>query len=366
MSYDYLIVGSGLFGSTFGNIAHSNGKKCLIIDKKNHIAGNIYSEKRSGIDVHVYGPHIFNTKNEEVWNYVNRFCQMNEYWHLAKANYKGMIYSLPFNMNTFQELWGCKNPDEAKKIIDQKRIKIDNPQNLEEQALSMVGQEIYEKLIYGYTKKQWMCEPCELPASIIKRIPFKFEFDNRYHNAIYSGIPQNGYTDMIQNMLEGIQVELGVDFFEDKQKWLKVAKKIIYTGRIDEYYDFKFGELNYRTLKFEHQTLDCENYQGVSQMNFTDFNTPYTRIVEHKHFNPKPNNKTIITYEFPVEWHKDAIPYYPINNYENNEIYNKYKIESEKDKNLLINGRLGKNLYVDMDQIVAMAMNVAKSEQLIF
>ena len=362
--YDYLIVGAGLFGATFANLAFKKGKKCIVIDKRTHVAGNAHTKNIDGIDVHMYGPHIFNTKNEEVWRYVNKFCTMNEYWHLVKANHKGKLYSLPFNLNTFQELWGCNTPEEAKFLIEQKRILISNPQNLEEKALSLVGEEIYEKFIYGYTKKQWMCEPRELPASIIERIPFKFEFNNRYHDSIYSGIPNEGYTEMVRNMLLGVRVELSVDFLLDKEKWLKVAEKTIYTGAIDQFYNYKYGELGYRTLKFESQTLNQENYQGVSQVNFTDMETPYTRIVEHKHFNPKPNNKTIITHEYPIEWQKGAVPYYPINNSQNNEIYNKYKEESKKDINVLIRGRLGQYVYIDMDQTIAMAMNTAKEEQL--
>lgn len=358
--YDYLICGSGLFGSTFANIAHSKGKKCLVMEKRNHIAGNVYSEKREGIDVHVYGPHIFQTKHKYIWDYVLNFCEMLDYWHIVKANYKDKIYSLPFNMNTFQELWGCNTSEEAKILIEQKRIKIENPKNLEEQALSMVGQEIYEKLIRDYTKKQWMHDPKDLPASIIKRIPLRFEFNNNYHDALYSGIPKDGYTNLVENMLEGIEVRLNEDFFDTN--WNLIAKKIIYTGPIDRFFNYRYGELEYRTLKFEHKTLNIPDFQGISQMNYTSEDIAYTRIVEHKHFNQKNTNNTIITYEYPEIWNKDSVPYYPVTTDENKEIYVKYKKEAAKLENVIFGGRLAQYVYIDMDQTISMAINATKKE----
>lgn len=363
MKYDYLIVGAGLFGATFSNIMSSHNKKCLVLEKRNHIAGNVFSKKIDDIDVHIYGPHIFHTNNEKVWNYIKQFAEFNNYRHLAKANYEDKLYSLPFNMNTFKELWGVESIEDAKKILDEKRIKIDHPKNLEEQALSMVGKEIYEKFIYGYTKKQWNHEPKELPASIIKRIPVRFEYNNEYHpNSIYGGIPINGYTEMVENMFGETQVELDIDYFKAQNYWHNLAKKILYTGPIDRFFNYKFGHLEYRTLKFEHKQIEKENYQGYSQINYTSEKIPYTRVIEHKHFNLKPNNKTVITHEYSENWSENAEPYYPVNTTENDLMFKKYKEEASKLKNVIINGRLGNYVYVDMDQTIAMAMNLAYEE----
>jgi UDP-galactopyranose mutase len=359
---DYLIIGAGLFGATFSNIMKKNGKKCLVLEKRNHIAGNVFTKKLNDIDIHIYGPHIFNTNNEKVWNYVNQFANFNNYKHVVKANYENEIYSLPFNMHTFKELWGVESAEEAKKLLNEKKIKIKKPRNLEEQALSIVGKEIYEKLIYGYTKKQWNHEPKELPASIIKRLPFRFEYNNDYHNSTYGGIPKNGYTEIVENMLEGIQVELEVDYFSNKNYWDRLCKKILYTGPIDKFFDYKFGALEYRSLEFKQEEVEKENYQGYSQVNYTSEKVPYTRIIEHKHFNLKPNKKTIITYEYPKNWTKNAEPYYPVNTKENDLIFKKYKKEASKLKNVIINGRLGNYVYINMDQAIAMAMNVANEE----
>lgn len=354
--YDYLVVGAGLAGATFARVMTDKGYKCLVIDRRDHIAGNAYSEVREGIDVHVYGPHIFHTDNERVWEYVNRFTKFNHFVLCTIANYKGELYNLPFNMNTFHAMWGVNTPAEAKEKIAQQVAEsgITEPKNLEEQAIALGGRDIYEKLIKGYTSKQWG-RPCnELPAFIIKRLPFRMIFDNNYFNHPHQGIPVDGYTKMVERMLDGIEVRLGVDFLSEKEKYENIAATILYTGPIDEYYNYTYGALEYRSLRFETQTLDTDNFQGVAIMNFTDAETPYTRIVEHKHFKfgEGSPDKTVITREYPAYWKQGDEPYYPVNNEVNNSLYLKYKKKAESEKNIIFAGRLGQYQYFDMDKVI--------------
>lgn len=354
--YDYLIVGAGLAGATFARIMTDRGYKCLVIDKRDHIAGNVYSKKIEGIEVHQYGPHIFHTDNERVWEFVNRFTKFNHFVYSPIANYKGELYNLPFNMNTFSKLWGLSTPAEVKaKIASQvKEAGITKPKNLEEQAIMLVGTDIYEKLIKGYTAKQWG-RPCnELPAFIIKRLPVRFTFDNNYFNHPHQGIPMGGYTKWVRNMLEGIEVRLETDYFESKNEFSNIASKVVFTGPIDEYFDYCYGPLEYRSLRFETEILDAENYQGVAGMNYTDSDTPYTRIVEHKHFEFGKGNqdKTVITREYSAKWEKGIEPYYPVNNDINNELYLKYKAKADAELNVIFAGRLGQYQYFDMDKVI--------------
>ena len=363
---DYLIVGAGLYGAVFAQNMKKKGKSVLVIDRRDHIAGNIYSKDIEGIQVHMYGPHIFHTDNEEVWEYVNKFTRFNHFRYEPVANYKGELYNLPFNMNTFSKMWGIRTPEEAKeKIASQvKEAGIDNPQNLEEQAISLVGNDIYERLIKGYTQKQWG-RPCsELPAFIIKRLPVRFVFDNNYFNHPYQGIPIGGYTAMVERMLDGIEVRLGVDYLIEKEQYEGLAKRVVYTGPIDEFYGYQFGTLQYRSLRFETEVLDVPNYQGIAGMNFTDADTPYTRIVEHKHFEFGKGNdkKTVITREYSSEWKQGDEPYYPVNNDENMAIYSKYKELAEKGEKLHFGGRLGTYQYMDMDKVIALALKDVENE----
>lgn len=363
-SYDYVIIGAGLSGATFARLMTDQGKRCLVIDKRSHIGGNIYDKEIEGISVHQYGPHIFHTAEEEVWQFVNRFSQFNHFIANTMANYKGAYYNLPFNMNTFYRLWGCATPEEAKnKIAEQvKKSGITDPKNLEEQAIMLVGNDIYETLIKGYTEKQWG-RPCkELPAFIIKRLPVRFTYDNNYFNHPYQGIPKQGYTEMIQSMLDGIDVELNVDFLENKEKYGAMTKNIFYTGTIDSYYQYCFGALEYRSLRFETEILDIPNYQGVFGVNYTDADTPYTRIIEHKHFLFGQGNdeKTIITKEFPRKWELGKEPYYPINDEKNAELYQKYLQKSEEDNCVIFGGRLGQYQYFDMDQAIKNTFDIVK------
>ncbi len=364
--YDYLVVGAGLAGVVFARFMTDIGKKCLVIDRREHIAGNIYSEQIEGIDVHKYGPHIFHTDNEKIWKFVNQFISFNHFIYSPLANYKGKLYNLPFNMNTFHELWGVRTPQEARERIElqKKESGIKTPSNLEEQAIMLVGRDIYEKLVKGYTEKQWG-RPCkELPAFIIKRLPVRFTFDNNYFNHPYQGIPIGGYTKMVEKILEGIEVRLGTDYLEERAAFKGLAKKIVYTGPIDEYFDFCFGELEYRSLRFETETLDTGNYQGVAGMNYTDAETPYTRIIEHKHFEFGKGNprKTIITREYSERWENGKEPYYPVNDEKNIRIYEKYQKESEKDRDVIFAGRLGKYQYYDMDKVIADVLKIAERE----
>ena len=354
MKYDYLIVGAGLFGAVFAHEMNNLGKKCLIIEKRNHVGGNIYTENKENINIHKYGAHIFHTNNKKVWDYINKFAEFNRYTNSPIANYKGELFNLPFNMNTFYQMWGVKTPDEAKTKIESQKVhaKIDNPQNLEEQAISLIGEDIYKKLVKGYTEKQWGKKCKDLPAFIIKRLPVRFTFDNNYFNDLYQGIPIRGYTTMIEKMLEGIEVKLNTNFFDNKNKWMNIADKILFTGMIDEYYDYCYGELEYRGLNFEFEVLDIENYQGNAVINYTDAETPYTRIIEHKHFENSESSKTIITKEYPKKWIKGEEAYYPLNDKKNSKLYNKYVELSKKEDKIIFGGRLGMYQYFDMWQVI--------------
>lgn len=364
--YDYLIVGAGLFGSIFAYEAKNRGKKCLIIDKRNHLGGNIYTENIENIEVHKYGPHIFHTNNKFIWEFIQKFAEFNKFIYSPIANYKGEIYSLPFNMYTFNKIWGNKviTPDEAKRKIDEQvnESKIKEPQNLEEQAISLVGKDIYEKLIKGYTEKQWGKKATELPAFIIKRLPVRYKYDNNYFNDIYQGIPIGGYTNIIKKMLDGIEIILEKDFFEERKKFESMSKKIVFTGRIDEFYEYKFGKLEYRSLRFETEILNSENYQGNAAVNYTDYETPYTRIIEHKHFEYGKQKKTVITKEYPQKCEYKEEPYYPINDIKNNSLYKKYAELASKEKNIIFGGRLGQYRYYDMDDVILEALKCTKKE----
>ena len=362
LMYDYLIIGSGLYGATCAYELNKNGFKCFVIDKRSHIAGNIYTKKIDGINVHVYGAHIFHTSNKQVWEYINQFAEFNNYINSPVARYKNELYNLPFNMNTFSKLWNdVFTPEEARKRIEEekKTYHIDEPKNLEEQAINLVGPTIYEKLIKGYTAKQWG-RPCtELPAFIIKRLPVRFIYDNNYFNDRYQGIPIGGYTKIIEKMLEGIEVRLNYDFFEHKEELLKEAKEIIYTGPIDQFFDYKFGPLEYRSVRFETEALDMPNYQGNAVVNYTEYEVPYTRIIEHKHFEfDSTSPKTIISKEYSSTWKVGDEPYYPVNNDKNNSLYEKYKAEADKLTNVHFGGRLGQYKYYDMDKVIESALNL--------
>lgn len=358
--YDYLIVGCGLFGSTFARLATDSGKSCLIIDKRKHIAGNCYTKNIEGINVHAYGPHIFHTSNKVVWDFVNRFSEFNHYIHSPKAWYKNKMYSLPFNMNTFYELWNTISPQHAKLIIESQKFN-GTPTNLEEQALSLVGKDIYETLIKGYTEKQWGRSASDLPSFIIKRLPLRFTFDNNYFNDKYQGIPIGGYTQMFENMLSGIPVELNTDYFSDKSYYGSLAKKVVYTGCIDEFFNYEFGRLQYRSLQFDNEILDVDNYQGVAQLNYTCNIRKYTRIVEHKHFEFTKSDKTVITKEYSVEHKEGMTPYYPINDTLNQSLYRKYLDKSKEFTNVLFGGRLSEYKYMDMHVVIESAMNKFKN-----
>ncbi|MDY2698432.1 MAG: UDP-galactopyranose mutase [Lachnospiraceae bacterium] len=366
--YDYLIVGAGLYGAVIAHQAKSVGKSVLVIDKREHIAGNIYTEEIESINVHKYGAHIFHTNNKQVWDYVNQFAEFNRFTNSPIANYHGELYSLPFNMYTFNKMWGVVTPEEAAaEIEEQKRAAgIVEPKNLEEQAISLVGTDVYEKLIKGYTEKQWG-RPCtELPAFIIKRLPVRFTYDNNYFNALYQGIPIGGYTQMTENMLDGIEVQLGIDYLQNREELNKLATKVIYTGPIDAYFDYKLGALEYRSVRFETETLNMPNFQGNAAVNYTDRETPWTRIIEHKWFefgqdragNELP--KTVISREYSSEWKPGDEPYYPVNDEKNNELYQKYRRLADKEENVIFGGRLGEYKYYDMDAVIAAALNKAK------
>ena len=369
MKYDYLVVGSGLFGSVFARQAADAGKKVLVIDKRLNIAGNVYTEKVEGINFHKYGAHIFHTNNTEVWNYVNRFATFNRFTNSPVANYKGELYSMPFNMYTFNKMWGVVTPEEAAaKIEEQKKEITGEPQNLEEQAISLVGRDIYEKLVKGYTEKQWGRDCKELPAFIIKRLPVRLTFDNNYFNALYQGIPIGGYTKLVENLLEGIEVRLNENYLKDKAKWNAMAKKVVYTGAIDAYFDYTLGNLEYRSVRFENEILDMPNFQGNAAVNYTDRETPWTRIIEHKWFefgkdeNGNDLPKTIISKEYSSEWKPGDGPYYPVNDKKNGELYQKYKALAEKEENIIFGGRLGEYKYYDMDAVIASALECARNQ----
>ena len=368
MKYDYLIVGAGLFGSVFARQMVDAGKTCLVIEKRKHIGGNIYSEELDGapgIQVHKYGPHIFHTSDEEVWAYVQRFVSFNHFRYEPLANYRGKLYNLPFNMNTFHAMWGVNTPAEAQAIIDEQRAVVSaEPQNLEEQAISLVGTDIYNKLIKGYTEKQWG-RPCtELPAFIIKRLPVRLRYDNNYFNDPHQGVPKGGYAAFVAKLLEGIDVRLEEDFLKCRYKMEALATKVVYTGAIDAYYDFCFGNLAYRSLRFEEEVLPMDNFQGVAGMNFTDTETPYTRIIEHKHFEFGSDsvNRTVITREYPAEWHPGYEPYYPVNDGRNQELYRQYAQLANREKKVIFGGRLAEYKYYNMDQVIRRALDISKQE----
>lgn len=359
--YDYLIVGAGLFGSTFAYEAFKKGKKCLVVEKRNHIGGNIYCENIEGINVHKYGPHIFHTDKNRVWEYINQFSDFNRFTLMPIANFKGEIYNLPFNMNTFNKIWGVSSPEEAKEKIEnqRKKYKIKNPKNLEEKAISMVGFDIYEKLIKGYTEKQWGRKASELPSFIIKRLPVRFTYDNSYFNDRYQGIPISGYNSIVEKMLEGSDVELNKDYFSDREVLDKSADKILFTGMIDEYYEYRYGSLEYRSLRFEEEILYNANFQGNAVVNYTDKDTPYTRIIEHKHFEYGKQEKTVITREYPLDWKKGYEPYYPINDDRNNALYRKYKKLADLEEKVIFGGRLANYRYYNMDEVILKALELA-------
>jgi UDP-galactopyranose mutase len=364
MKYDYLIVGAGLFGAVFAYEANKRGKKCLVIDKRDHIAGNIYTEEIAGIHVHRYGAHIFHTSDKEIWNYVNAFAEFNNYITAPVAAYKDETYNLPFNMNTFSRMWNIRTPQEAKaKIAEQiESLHITEPKNLEEQALSLVGTDVYEKLIKGYTEKQWG-RPCtELPAFIIKRLPCRFTYNNNYFNDRFQGIPIGGYTAIVEKMLKGSDVKTGVDYFEFRKENPDLAEKTVFTGQIDQYYDYCYGPLQYRSVRFETEVLDTDNYQGNAVVNYTDRDVPYTRIIEHKHFEFGTQEKTVISREYSSEWKQGMEPYYPVNNEENSALYQKYKALADKEEKVIFGGRLGQYKYYDMDKVIAAALESVKTE----
>ena len=379
MKYDYLIVGSGLFGSVFAYEANKKGKKCLVIEKRNHIGGNIYTECIDDINVHKYGAHIFHTSNKKVWDYVNEFAEFNRYTNEPVAIYKNELYNLPFNLNTFSKMFNLITPAEIEKKLDEereeglKKLNGREPANLEEQAIALVGTTVYEKLIKGYTEKQWGMPCKELPSFIIKRLPVRMMYNNNYFNDKYQGIPIGGYTQIIEKLLNGIDVKLNSDFFENREEYEQIADKIVFTGQIDMYYNYKYGMLEYRTVRFETEELPISNYQGNAVVNYTDAEVPYTRIIEHKHFEIEKqlgfvksseirNNKTIISREYSDKWNEDKEPYYPINNSRNNELYEKYKALSENDSKVIFGGRLGQYKYYDRDKVIENALEIAKEE----
>ena len=366
MKYDFLIVGSGLFGATFAYLAKQKGKRCLLIDKRHHLGGNIYCENIEGINVHKYGAHIFHTNNKKVWDFVNCIVEFNRYTNSPIANYKGKLYNLPFNMNTFYQMWGVTTPNEAMTKIEEQKAEatkqileegIHEPRNLEEQAITLIGKDIYEKLIKGYTEKQWGRKCTDLPAFIIKRLPVRFVYDNNYFNDKYQGIPVGGYNKLIDGLLDGIEIRTGVDFFENRSYWESIAEKIVFTGKIDEFYDYRFGKLEYRTVRFEEEILDCSNYQGNAVINYTEKEVPYTRVIEHKHFEMfgdevYNNPKTVISKEYSTEWKDGMEPYYPVNDDKNNSLYSKYKELADAESNVIFGGRLAEYKYYDMAPII--------------
>lgn len=358
--YDYLIVGAGLYGSIFAFLAKLNGKSCLVIDRRSHIGGNIYCENIEGINVHKYGAHIFHTSNEEVWRFVNQFVSFNNYINSPLANYKGALYNLPFNMNTFYQLWGVKTPTEAKAMIESQKLKAhtDNPQNLEEQAINLVGQDIYEKLIKGYTEKQWGRKAKDIPGFIIKRLPVRFTFDNNYFNDRYQGIPIGGYNKLIEALLIGTDVKLNIDFLTTREEFYGIAEKILFTGGIDQFFEYKLGHLKYRSLRFENELLDTDNFQGNAVVNYTDIEVPFTRIIEHKHFEFGQQPKTYITREYSLEYGNGMEPYYPINDHENNLLYEQYRLLAQNTENIMFGGRLGDYKYYDMDKVVEQILKI--------
>ena len=364
MRYDYLIVGAGLYGSVFAYEAKKRGKTCLVIDKRSHIGGNIYCEEIEGINVHKYGAHIFHTSNKVIWEYINQFAEFNHYVNSPVAVYKDELYNLPFNMNTFSKMWNIRTPQEAKDIIAKQIAELDisEPKNLEEQALSLAGRDVYEKLVKGYTEKQWGRDCTNLPAFIIKRLPLRFTYDNNYFNDRFQGIPMGGYTKIIEKMLDGIDVKVDTDYFEFIKENPDIAEKTLFTGMIDEYYDYQLGALEYRSVRFETEVLDCDNYQGNAVVNYTDREVPYTRIIEHKHFEFGHQEKTVISREYSSEWKVGMEPYYPVNNDQNNALFAAYKALASKEEKVIFGGRLGNYQYYDMDKVIEAALNLVAEE----
>ena len=372
MKYDYLIIGSGLFGATFAHFAHKQGKKCLVIDKRPQLGGNLYCEEKEGINVHKYGAHIFHTQSKRVWEFVNSLVEFNRYTNSPVANYQGQLYNLPFNMNTFYQMWGTKTQEEASAKIEEQRQEalkkmneegIKEPRNLEEQALLLIGKDIYEKLIKGYTEKQWGRKCTDLPAFIIKRLPVRFVFDNNYFNDKYQGIPIGGYNKLIDALLKGVETKVNTDYFENREHWNSIAEKIVFTGKIDKYFDYQFGKLEYRTVKFEEETLAEANYQGNAVVNYTESNIPYTRIIEHKHFEKfgqevYETNQTVISKEYSTEWKPGMEPYYPVNDERNTKLYQEYKKLADKETNVIFGGRLAEYKYYDMAPIIDQVMKM--------
>lgn len=370
--YDYLIVGSGLYGATFAHQAHKHGRKCLVIDKRNHLGGNVFCQQVEGINVHQYGAHIFHTSNKQVWKFVNSIVEFNRYTNSPIARYQDKLYNLPFNMNTFSQMWGIKTPDEARQKIEEQKAEavaamkaagITEPRNLEEQALLLIGRDIYEALIKGYTEKQWGRKCTDLPPFIIKRLPVRFVYDNNYFNDSYQGIPIGGYNKLTGGLLEGVETKTGIDFFEDRSYWESLADDIVFTGKIDEFYDYRFGKLEYRSLNFEHETLDTPNYQGNAVVNYTEREVPYTRIIEHKHFEMFGQAvfdcpKTVITREYPTEWEEGKEPYYPVNDERNTRLYQQYQQLAAQEAHVHFGGRLAEYKYYDMAPIVEKVMNI--------
>ena len=361
--YDYLIVGAGFFGAVFAHEAQKQGKRCLVVERRGHIGGNCYTADVESIHVHRYGAHIFHTSDQQIWTYINQFCTFNNYVNSPIANYRGEIYNMPFNMNTFSRLWNISTPAEAKAIIDAQRADAPaQPQNLEEQAISLVGRDIYEKLVKGYTEKQWG-RPCtQLPAFIIRRLPVRFRYDNNYFNDRYQGIPEGGYTPIFEKLLDGIDVRLNCDYFDHRDELRAQCRKVVFTGPIDRYFDYCYGPLQFRSLRFESEVLDMENYQGNAVVNYTDRETPYTRVIEHKHFEFGTQPKTVITREYPMDWHPGDEPYYTVNDEENNQLYQRYAALAEREPDVLFGGRLGEYKYYDMDKVIASALSFAARE----
>lgn len=361
--YDYLIVGAGFFGAVFAHEAQKQGKRCLVVERRGHIGGNCYTADEESIHVHRYGAHIFHTSDQQIWTYINQFCTFNNYVNSPIANYRGEIYNMPFNMNTFSRLWNISTPAEAKAIIDAQRADAPaQPQNLEEQAISLVGRDIYEKLVKGYTEKQWG-RPCtQLPAFIIRRLPVRFRYDNNYFNDRYQGIPEGGYTPIFEKLLDGIDVRLNCDYFDHRDELRAQCRKVVFTGPIDRYFDYCYGPLQFRSLRFESEVLDMENYQGNAVVNYTDRETPYTRVIEHKHFEFGTQPKTVITREYPMDWHPGDEPYYTVNDEKNNQLYQRYAALAEREPDVLFGGRLGEYKYYDMDKVIASALGFAARE----
>ena len=364
MKYDYLIVGAGLFGAVFAREAMNRGKTCLVLDRRDHIGGNIYTEKVEDIQVHRYGAHIFHTSDKKVWDYINQYAEFNHYINSPVAVYKDELYNLPFNMNTFSRMWNIRTPKEAREIIEGQiaDLHIEEPKNLEEQALSLVGRDVYEKLVKGYTEKQWGRDCKDLPAFIIRRLPLRFTYDNNYFNDRYQGIPIGGYTRIIEKLLEGAEVRTGVDYLKERKDYERAANKIIFTGMIDEYYGYRLGALEYRSVRFETEVLDCDNYQGNAVVNYTDREVPYTRVIEHKHFEFGTQKKTVISREYSSEWKVGDEPYYPVNDEKNSSLYEKYASLAAEEDNVVFGGRLGAYRYYDMDKVIASALELADRE----